>query len=93
MIAASGVHLGVWKQPLDGVRHHVLCRVADHVARVGVAIGHDLEGDIFFEGLAEVDEAAIDAPGDRGLGEARADLLGSRENRRAMGHRQRLPVG
>ena len=93
MVAAPRVHLGIREEALDGVRHHVLGGVADHIAGIRVALGHDLERNVLLEGLAEVADTAVDASGNRGLGEAWADLLSDREGRRAMRHRQRLPVG
>ena len=92
MIAAPDVDLGLGEQALHCIGHDVFGGVSDDLAGRRVAVGHDLEGDVLRERLAQVDEAAGDAAGERSASEPRTDPLGNGEDRRALGDRQRLAV-
>ena len=56
VVCASGIHLRLGEESLDGIGHHVLGGVTDHLAARGIAGGHDLERHVAVEGRSEVDE-------------------------------------
>ena len=93
VVGAPDVDLRGREQALDRVGHHVLGRVADHLGAGGVPGGHDLDRHIRVEGHAQIDQAAVDAAGERRAREPLADPLGDREDARTRRHRERLAIG
>ena len=75
VVGAADVDLRAGEEALHRVGHHVLGRVADHLARLRIAVRHDLERDVAPERRAQIDQPAVDATGERGLREPRTDLL------------------
>jgi len=69
-------YLGTREQPLHGLREQVGGGMAQHIERVGVLVGHDLERGVAVDTEAGVDELAVDLARQRGLGQAGADRGG-----------------
>jgi hypothetical protein len=58
----------------------------DHIERIGVLVGDDLELAVVFDAKARIDELAVDLASERGFREARADA------ERDVGNRQGIFV-
>src|SRR5262249_39744758 len=66
-------HLRLREQLLDRLRQKVRGRVTDDLESVGVAVGDDRHLGIVPDEVGGIDEAAVDARGERGLLQARAN--------------------
>lgn len=75
--------LGLRVQLLDGIGQQVRRRVADHVEAVRILVRDDGQVNVLLDPEARVDQLPVNAAGQRGLGQARADAL------RHFGHRHR----
>ncbi len=75
-------HLRVGKELLDRVGEQVRRRMADHLEAVRILVGDDRDIGVGRHDERRVDELAVDAAGQRGLGEAGADRRGDRRRRR-----------
>ena len=64
------------EQALHGLRQQVRGGMAQHVERVGMLVGDDLERGVVVDAVAGVDQLAVDLAGQRGLGQAGADRGG-----------------
>jgi hypothetical protein len=69
-------HLGAGEQLLDGLRQQVGRRVADDLQPVLVPAGDDRHLGVALDPVRGVHQAAAHAAGDRGLGQAGADIGG-----------------
>ena len=93
VIGASHIDLSVGKATLHGVGHHVLGRMPDHLAGGFVTGRHQLQRHVAIEGKTQVDEPAVDAPGDRRLRQAGADLKRNLSHRDPRGNSSTAPSG
>ena len=86
--------LGSGEEVLDGLGEDVRAIVADQFERLGlVARGDQLEPGIALERAGDVAHLAVDARGERGLGQARADRRGDIGRGRAFRHFPDRTVG
>ena len=93
VIGAAGIDLRFGEKPLHRVGHYVLGRVANHFARLRIAVGHDLQRNVARDARAQIDELALDAARECSLGETAADQRSNLEHRRTGRHRERSTVG
>ena len=93
VIGASGIHLGIGEESLDGVCHHVFRGMANHLAAFRVAGGDDLHRRISGQRCPQIDQLAVDAAGQSSLGQPRTNLLGHGQHRRPTFQVQTVAVG
>ena len=92
VVRATGVDLRVGKEPLHRVGHDMLCRMTNHIAAVFALSGHDLDRGVFIKRTAQVNNLAVDSPGEGSLCEPGADSFRHLKHRRAVGHHKRIAV-
>ena len=77
-------HLRVGKELLHRVREQMRGGVADDLEPVGILVGDDRDVGVGLDAMSGVDELAVDAAGERRLGETGPD------RRRDLGHGDRM---
>jgi hypothetical protein len=92
VVRPADVDLRVREEALHGVRHHVLGRMADHLASLRILAGDDLDRRVGLERSAQIHQAPIDAAREGRSREPRSNGPGDVQDRRTHGNRERVAV-
>ncbi len=92
VIRPADVDLRVREETLHGIRHHVLGGMADHLARLRIFAGDDLDRCVGVERSAQIHQAPIEAAREGRSREPRSNGPRNVQDRRTHGNRQRVAI-